>query len=76
MESHIGDVGDILDDIHLLFEADTPSYVAVKNSCTSALEGTHGLPGGDFLPDIATLFLESHTIDMGEIYDDLSLIFP
>ena len=34
VESHIEDVGDILDDIHLLFEADTPSFSAVTDSCT------------------------------------------
>ena len=65
MESHIEYVRDIIDDICLLFEVDTPSFVIVTTSCTSALQGTHGLLGDDFLPDIATLFLESHTTDMG-----------
>ena len=32
VESHIEYVGDILDDIHLLFEADTPSFAAVTDS--------------------------------------------
>ena len=75
MESHIEDVGDILDDIHLLFEADTPSFTAVIDSCTSALQGTHDLPSDDFLPDISVLFLESHTTYMGDFYDDFSLLF-
>ena len=68
-------MGDILEDIHLLFEANTPSFSIVTYSCTLALQGTHGLPGDDFLLDIAILFLESHTIDMGDFYDDLSLLF-
>ena len=37
VESHIEDVGDIIDDIHLLFEADTPSFAPLKDSCTSVL---------------------------------------
>ena len=37
VESHIEDVGDIIDDIRLLFEADTPSFAAVNDSCTSTL---------------------------------------
>ena len=37
--------------------------------------GTHNLPGDDFLPDIVVLFLESHTIDMGDFHDDFSLLF-
>ena len=75
MESHIEDVGDIVDDICLLFEVDTPSFAIVTDSCTLALQGTHSLPGDDFLPDIAALFLESHTTDMGDFYDDLLLLF-
>ena len=75
MESHIEDVGDIIDDIHLLFEEDTPSFSAVKDSCTSALQGTLSLPADDFLPDIVVLFLESHTADMGDFHDDFSLLF-
>ena len=75
MESHIEDVGDILNDIHLLFEVDTPSFSIVTDSCTSALQGTHGLPCDDFLPDISSLFLESHTVDMEELFGDLSLLF-
>ena len=74
VESHIEYVGDILDDIHLLFEADTPSFAAVTDSCTSALQGTHSLPSDDFLPNIAALFLESHTADMGDFHDDFSLL--
>ena len=75
MESHIEDVGDIIDDIYLLFEMDTPSFSAVIDSCTSALQGTHSLPSDDFLPNIAALFLESHTVDMGDFYDDFLLLF-
>ena len=37
VESHIEDVGDIIDDICLLFEADTSSFAIVKDSCTSPL---------------------------------------
>ena len=37
VESHIEDVGDIIDDIRLLFEADTSSFATVKDSCTSTL---------------------------------------
>ena len=72
MESHIEDVGDIIDDIHLLFEVDTLSFSAVINSCTSPLQGTHG---ADFLPDLSVLFLESHTVDMEVFHDDFSLLF-
>lgn len=75
MESHIEDVGDILDDICLLFVADTPSFSIVTDSCTSALQGTHGLPGVDFLPYISALFLESHIADMVDFFGDLSLLF-
>ena len=75
MESHIEDVGDIIDDIYLLFEADISSFAAVTDSCTSALQGTHGLPCDDFLPDILALFLESHIADMEDFSGDLSLIF-
>ena len=70
VESHIEDVGDILDDIHLLFEV---NYIAtVTDSCTSTLQGTHGLLRNDCLPNISALFLESHIVDMGDFYDDLS----
>ena len=75
MESHIEDVGDILDDIHLLFEVDTSSFVTVTDSCTLALQGTHDLPSDDFMPEISALFLESHTLDIEDFYDDVSLIF-
>ena len=44
----------------------------MKDSCTSTLQGTLGLPGDDFLLDIATLFLDSHIVDMGDFYDDFS----
>ena len=37
MESHMEDVGDIIDDIHLLFEVDTPSFITVIDSCNSSL---------------------------------------
>ena len=75
VESHIEDVGDIIDDICLLFEANTPSFAVVKDSCTSPLQGTLDLPGDAFLPDIAVLFLESHTANMRDFYDDFSLLF-
>ena len=68
-------MGDIIDDIHLLFESNTSSFAAVTHSCTLALQGTHGLLGDDFLLDISTLFLESHTTSMGDFHDDLSLLF-
>ena len=45
------------------------------DSCTSALQVTHGLPGDDLLPDIATLFLESHTTDIEDFFGDLSVLF-
>ena len=73
MESHIEDVGDILNDICLLFSVN--SIAIVIDSCTSALQGTHGLPGDDFLSDILSLFLESHIIDLEDFFDDLSLLF-
>ena len=72
VESHIEDVGDIIDNIRLLFEADTSSFAAVKDSCTSPLQGTHGV---DFLPATFVLFLESHTVDMEVFHDDFSLLF-
>ena len=75
MESYIEDVGDIIDNIHLLFEVDTSSFSIVINSCTLALQGTHSLPGDDFLPDIATLFLDSHTTYMEDFFGDLSVLF-
>ena len=75
MESHIEDVGDTIDDIHLLFEANNASIAAVIDSCTSAFQGTNGLSGDDFLPDISALFLESHTTDMEDFFGDLLLLF-
>ena len=75
MESHMEDVGDIIDDIHLLFEVDTPSFIAVIDSCTSSLQGTLGLSSDNFLPDILVIFLESHTKDMEDFFGDLSLLF-
>ena len=35
VESHIEDVGDTIDDIHLLFEENSSSIATVTNSCTS-----------------------------------------
>ena len=75
MKSHIKNVGDIINGIHLLFEADTPSFAVVKDSCTSTLQGTLDLPSADFLPDVSVLFLESHTADMEVFSDDFSLLF-
>ena len=68
-------MGDIIDDIRLLFEADTTSFAAVKNSCTSTLQGTLDLSGDVFLPDVSVLFLESHTADMEDYHDDFSFLF-
>ena len=65
-------MGDIIDDIRLLFEADTSSLAVVIDSCTSPLQGTHGV---DFLPDTSVLFLDSHTVDMGAFHDDFLLLF-
>ena len=75
MESHIEDVGDIIDHIHLLFDANCSSIATVTDSCSSTQQGTHGLPGDDFLSDIATLSLESHTTDLEDFFDDLLLLF-
>ena len=78
MESHIEYVGDILDDIHFLFEANSSFISAVIDSCTSAQQGTLFLPvpasGDDFLIDITGLFVESHTVDLGDSLDDLHLL--
>ena len=41
MESHIEDVGDILDDIHLLFEVNSPFITVVTDSCTLAQQPVH-----------------------------------
>ena len=68
-------MGDILDEICLLFEVDTSSFAAVIDSCTSTLQGTHGLPGDDFLLDISALFLELHTTDVEDFFDNLLLLF-
>ena len=73
MESHTEVVGDILDDIHLLFEVN--SFVTMTDSCTSSYQGTLYLPGDDFLSDASALFLESHTVDLEDFLDDLSLLF-
>ena len=35
VESHIEDVGDIINDIHLLFEANSSFVAVVTDSCTS-----------------------------------------
>ena len=75
MESHIEDVCGTIDDIHLLFEANSSSIAVVTNSCTSALQGTLCLPGDDFLPDISAFFLESHTTNLEDFFDDLPLFF-
>ena len=76
-ESHIEDVGDIIDDIHLLFEEN--SITIVIDSCTLAQQGTPCLPvlasGDDLLSDISALYLESHTIDLEDFLDDLPLLF-
>ncbi len=78
-ESHIEDVEDTIDDIHLLFEANTSFIVAVTNSCTSTQQGTFCLlvpaSGDDFLTDILGFFMESHTIDLEDFFDDLLLLF-
>ena len=68
-------MGDTIDDICLLFEVNNSSISTVRESCTSALQSTHGLPNDDFLPNISALFLESHTTDSEEFFDDLPLLF-
>ena len=57
MESHIEDVGDIIDDICLLLVEENNSSISIVNdSCTSTQQGTLCLPvpasGDDFLTDI------------------------
>ena len=75
MESHIEDVGDTIDDIRLLFEVNNLFIVVVIDSCTSAQQGTHGRLGDEFLPYISSLFIESHTIDLEDFFDDLPHLF-
>ena len=79
MESYHEDVGDIIDDIHLLFEANTSSVATMNDSCTSAQQGTLCLPilasGDDFLINILGLFVESHTTNLGDFFDDIILLF-
>ena len=79
MESHIEDVGDILDDIHLLFEVNSSSIAVVTDSCTSPQQGTLYLPVpasvDDFLTDILGLFVESHKPNLGDIFDEIPLLF-
>ena len=79
MESHIEDVGN-LDDIHLLFiEENTSSIATVNDSCTLAQQGTLCLLvpalGDDFLIDISSLFIESHTTYLEDFHDDPPLLF-
>ena len=73
MESHI-------DDICLLFvEVNTSSIAIVIDSCTSTQQGTPCLlvPASidDFLTNIEGLSMESHIEDLGNIIDDLYLLF-
>ena len=80
MESHIEDVGDIIDEIHLVFvEVNTSSIAIVIGSYTSAQQGTPCLPAptsvDEFFIDISGLFMESNTTDMEDFFDDLSLLF-
>ena len=70
MESHIEDVGDILDDIHLLFKVNSIAAVTY-----STLQGTLCLPSDHFLPNISALLLESHTTFFEDLFDDLPLLF-
>ena len=68
-------MGDIIDDIYLLFEVNSSSVEVVTYSCTSAQQGTLCLLGDDFLPDISALFVESHTIFLENFFNDLPLLF-
>ena len=77
MESHIEDVGDIINDICLLFvEVNTTSISIVIGP---AQQGTPCLPTlasvDDFLTDISGLFVESHIADLGDIIDYIHLLF-
>ena len=79
MESHIEDVGDILDDIHLLFQEIFSSIAIVNNSCTSTQQGICHLLvlalDGDFLIDILGFLVESHIIDLEDFFYDIQLLF-
>ena len=79
MESHIEDVGDILNDTCLLFEVNSSSISAVIDSRTSPQQGTLCLPilalADDFLTGILGLFVESHIADLGDFFDDIPLLF-
>ena len=77
MESHIEDVGDIIDTIFLLFlEFNTSSFSIVIGL---AQQGTPSLPAptlmDDFLTYILGLWVESHIVDLGDIINDLYLLF-
>ena len=77
MESNIEDVGDIINDIHLLFVEVNTSHIATLIDL--AQQGTLCLPilasGDDFLTYIEDLFMESHTTYLGDFFDDLPLLF-
>ena len=60
MESHIEDVGDILDDSHLLFEVNSTSNAIVKDLVQ------HGT---------STLLGPTSVIDLGDSLDELHLLF-
>ena len=70
-------MGDITDDIHLLFLEVNTLSIAIVIGPTH--QGTPSLPAptsvDDFLVDIAGLFVESHIIDLGDIIDHIHLLF-
>ena len=73
-------MGDIIDDIHLLFfEVNSSSIATVIDSCTSTQQGTPSIPTptsmDDFLANISSLFLDSYIEDLGDIIDYLHLLF-
>ena len=55
------------------------SIAIVTGSCTLAQQGTLCLPvlasSDDFLIDISGFFVESHTTDLEDFFDDLLLLF-
>ena len=70
-------MGDIIDDIHLLFVEENITSIAIVIGL--AQQGTPSLPAptsvDDFLIDILGLFMESHITYLGDIIDDLHLLF-
>ena len=77
VESHIEDVGDIIDDIHLLFvEVNTSSISIVigpAQQCTPSIPAPTLVD--DFLIHISSLFMESHLVDLEDNIDYIHLLF-